>query len=868
MATRRFVAGAGGGIIARMSNGERRGDGTAEEVAEGARTAEEVAERVERDAERVRRLSEARSVGDALRPALELGGEFADLEGAVNESPVAHAVASGMRAASSAVGAVSEGIHAYEALRERVAEGDREARRLPAVEWSFESAGTHRPWRMRRAEVREGLSRVTVTELELTCEHADADAALMLGRDATFALSRDGRARRVQGVVSRVEALGVRDHKAHARVTLVPALWALSQRRDSRVFEAKTVEQVVRAVVEEALRPYRRRVRFAIQRSLPVREHCVQYRETDLEFVERIVAEEGIGYVIVEGDEHEEVVFFDGAHAHVRFDGPEGDRLAVTGEDHDTHRHESLRRFEAAAALTPTSAVAMDYDWTNPSLRVVHENRSADAAGVDREAYAHPADVIFDRYDAADHAYERNDVAHRATLEAQRNLQGGRTFAGEGSVTGLRPGTLFRLEGHRIEALEREYLVTGVHHRCAAAEETRDADHGRGERAEEPYRNEVTCVPATVSVRPELRHRRQRIHGPQTARVVSASGDEVETEHYGRVRVRFHWERDGRTPEDAQRAWVRVAQAWAGNGYGFVFVPRKDMEVVVQFIDGDPDRPLVTGAVYNGTHPPPYDLERPDSVTRSVIRTQSTPGGDPARYNELSFQDQAGREEVFVRAQRDLREEVLHDHATHVHAAQSNTVDASQTERVGVDQSVRVQRDRKGVIDRDDQLLVRRDREAKVLGDDTLNVVGQHHVRIDGREVRVVSGSGRETTVQMQDKLDVDGTVSVHAAGLSESRSDTQITQSAPHVLQTAERFFQIQRGDDTSVTLDANGIVVSTQPMVRVTCGSSTVEIKSDGTVTITGTRSIKATCGGSSMELKPSEVIVRGGTIKLNPG
>lgn len=847
-----------------MSNDDRGGAEGAERAAQRARDVEAAAERAATDAERLRRLAEARNAGDALRPALELGGEFADLEGAVNRSPVAHAVASGMRAASSAVGVVQEGVQAYEALRARAAEHDRESRRLPPVEYAFESAGTRRPWRVRRAEVSEALSRVTESVLEMTCEHADADPALLLGRDAAFTLSRDGRARRVQGVVSRVEALGVRDHKAHARVTLVPAMWSLSQRRDSRVFEGKTVEQVLRAVVEEALRPYRRRVRFAIQRALPVREHCVQYRETDLDFVERIAAEEGIGYVVVEGDEHEEVVFFDGAHAHAAFAGPDGDRIAVTDEEHDTHRHESLRRFEVTSALTATSAVAMDHDWTNPNLRVTHENRSVDAAGVDREVYSHPADVVFDRYDAGDHAYGRNDVAHRATLEAQRALQGGRTFTGEGSVTGLRPGVLFRLEGHRVEALEREYLVTAVHHHCAAAEETRDDDRAG---PEAPYRNVVTCVPATVSVRPELRHRRARIHGPQTARVVSAGGDEVETEHYGRVRVRFHWERDGRSPEDAQRAWVRVAQAWAGNGFGFVFVPRKDMEVVVQFIDGDPDRPLITGGVYNGTHPPPYDLDAVDSVTRSVIRTQSTPGGDAAKYNELSFQDQAGREEVFVRAQRDLREEVLHDHATHVHAAQSNTVDASQTERIGVDQSLRVQRDRKGVIDRDDQLLVRRDREAKVLGDDTQGVVGEHRVRIDGREERVVGGKGRDTTIETKDELTVNGISHTHVRDGYTVLSDASIGLMAPSVQVDAADVFQIRRGDKTEVTIDPDGVIVKTQPKVRVECGPSSVEILPDGTVTIHGAKTIKASCGTSSLELKPAEVIVRGGLIKLNP-
>ncbi len=737
------------------------------------------------------------------------------------------------------------------------------SRGLPAVAYTFESASAEHPWRVRRATIHEGLSTVTESSLELTCEHADADPALLLGRDATLAFSRRSDTRRVQGIVSRVASLGVRDGKVHARVTLVPAMWSLSQRRDSRVFEGMTVEQVIRAVVEEALRPYRRVVRFAIQRTMPVREHCVQYRETDLEFVERVAAEEGIGYVVVEGEAHEEVLFFDGAHAHAVYAGADGDRVAVTGEGHGTHPHESLRRFEATAALTSTSAAVMDYDWTNPSLRVAHESRSVDAAGVDREVYRHPADVIFDRYDA--HAYGRNDVAHRATLEAQRSRQVGLTFTGEGSVTGLRPGTLFRLEGHRIEGVDREYLVTAVRHHCVAAEETRD-DHD-GARHEAPYRNEVTCVASTVSVRPERIHRRARIHGPQTARVVSAGGDEVETEHYGRVRVRFHWERDGRSPDDTQRAWVRVAQAWAGNGFGVVFVPRRDMEVVVQFIDGDPDRPLVTGAVYNGTHPPPYDLERPASVTRSVIRTQSTPGGDPAHYNELSFQDQAGREEVFVRAQRDLREEVLHDHATHVHAAQSNTVDASQTERIGVDQSLRVQRDRHGVVDRDDALLVRRNRGVRVLGDDTHGVAGEHRVRIDGREERVVGGTGRDTTIERRDELTVNGSVHTHVRDGFDVLADASIGLMAPNITIEAAHNARVQCGESTVVTLERDGALEARAPKaIRVMVGACTVTLTAGG-VELDSGGGAKVSLAGPDININATgEVRINGAMVRLN--
>jgi type VI secretion system secreted protein VgrG len=291
------------------------------------------------------------------------------------------------------------------------------------------------------------------------------------------------------------------------------------------------------------------------------------------------------------------------------------------------------------------------------------------------------------------------------------------------------------------------------------------------------------------------------------------------------------------------------------------------MEVVVQFIDGDPDRPLITGAVYNGTHPPPYDLERAESVTRSVIRTQSTPGGDPAKYNELSFQDQAGREEVFVRAQRDLREEVLHDHATHVHAAQSNTVDASQTERIGVDQSVRVHRDRKGVVDRDDDLLVRGDRKGRVLGDDSLAVTGAHKVRIDAREERIVGGEGRVTVVDAMDELSVNGTSTTYARDALQVRSDVSIGHGAPAVLFDGGREVRVQRGDETYVTLDPDGAIVVVAPrLVRLSVGASSVVMKAGSIALDTGAGASVELSGADIKVTAVGEVRINGAMVRLN--
>ena len=235
-------------------------------------------------------------------------------------------------------------------------------------------------------------------------------------------------------------------------------------------------------------------------------------------------------------------------------------------------------------------------------------------------------------------------------------------------------------------------------------------------------------------------------------------------------------------------------------------------------------------------------------------------GGDPAKYNELSFQDQAGREEVFVRAQRNLREDVLHDHATHVHAAQSNTVDTSQTETIGVDQTLRVKRDRKGVIDRDDQLLVRRHREAKVLGDDTMNVVGEHRVRIDGREDRVVGGKGRETTVERWDELTVNGTRYTHVRDGLTVVADASIELTAPLVTIDAERNVRIQRGDETTIVLDADGgIAVEAPKLVKLRAGH--------GTVTITPGKVTLDSGEGATIELAGGDITIRAtGNVNIN--
>jgi type VI secretion system secreted protein VgrG len=529
--------------------------------------------------------------------------------------------------------------------------------------------------------------------------------------------------------------------------------------------KSKPVKEVVDDVLRRALSPYSRTARWELQRALVARDHIVQYQESDLAFIERLLQEEGISYAVVPGETREQVLFFDAVSALPALEGARGDRVRVTDEDHTQHTHESLRRFEETRALTPTRAAVRDFDWTRPDAPIAGEHAVGDdPSGRARPTYLHPSDISLERYDDGAHAYQQHDATFRATLASQRLRQDARVFVARGNVTALRPGMRFHLEGHREHGLDRGYVVTSVRHLGRAPEETRAHGHGEHPERHQRYEMELRCVCDDLPLRPAKAHRRARIFGPQTATVVTTTADDAQSEHHGRVRVRFHWEREG-APTEAQRCWVRVSQSWAGADYGVQFIPRKGMEVVVHFLEGDPDRPLVTGVVYNGTHPLPFPVE--EHATRSGIRTQSTDGqGSPlnGHFNELSFEDQDGREEVYLHAQRNLREKVRNDHTTHVLHDHTNTVDHDDTETVGRDQQLTVKHDRKVVVHRDQGVHVKHDLAT----------------RIDNHEDRVVGEGGRDTrvytrdvrTVVGDDNLTVEETQQVFVRGTADHNYD------------------------------------------------------------------------------------------------
>ncbi len=586
---------------------------------------------------------------------------------------------------------------------------------LPKVRFRFAATSDTHHWRVVTLHAREALSELYTVVVELACDDLAADPDALIGDTCQVSISRDAHSRKWSGVIHRVEHRGVAQGHIVCRAHVVPALYGMSKRVDSYIFQDQTVPQILSVVLAGGLSPYSRTYDITgLSATYPTREYCVQYRESDLEFALRLMAEEGIAFWFDQSGDAEVMKLVDANSAYGEVSTMDGAALHVAGPEAGTAPVERLRHFELAHALESTSAVVRDFDWTRPRIGIPGDGLSAasrgtDERGHDREVYEYPAPLTIGDYSKP--TYTAFDSDRQALLRRELFVSRVKRFTGDGEVTGFSPGLTFNLEGHRVNSFDKKYLLTRTEHFGFAPEElTNDVTAEQNQR--ERYRNTFECIDAAVVFRPTRSVRRPTISGLQTATVVGPSSEEIYTDEHGRIKVQFHWDRVGARDENSS-LWIRVAQTWAGVGWGFVFVPRIGMEVVVNFLEGNPDRPLVTGCVYNGENTPTYTL--PDEKTKSWIRTNSSPttGG----YNELRFEDLAGSEEVYLQAEKDFNELVKNNHTTTVNANQTNTVHGAHSETVDQNKTITVHKSRTTTID----------------DNDFLHVKGQHNVVVDGK---------------------------------------------------------------------------------------------------------------------------------------
>lgn len=733
------------------------------------------------------------------------------------------------------------------------------------------------PWakfHVRRFTLVEALSTPYRLTIELITTDVDIDIAGLPGGSCELRIDRDGTSRSLLGVVEQARELGVVADRQRLALEVVPAFALLEQVVDTRFFQALSAAQILERVLKVGLAASGRTLRLELgSAGQTAREYCVQYRESDFEFASRLMQEEGITYRFEHetGAEAEVLVLIGETLQCAPIDRIGGSSITFIDRGTAARAAESLDSFTPTYALRTTSVVQQDFDWQSPSASPYrHERRSQDGRGAEREVYEHD-----DRRLAAD------DGAVRARNKQQQRSAQVRAFLGTGDVTAMVPGVTFGLSGHPHAALDAEYLVVRVRHTGEAPEEMiysgdYSAQHIR-------YTNDCECIEAKRPWRPAALHPKPRARGLQTAIVVGPGAEEIHTDEYGRIKVRFHWDRISPF-DDTASCWIRVAQRWAGAGWGSVFLPRVGMEVLVEFLDGDPDRPVVTGCVYNGDNTPPYPL--PDQKTRSTTKSDSSPGG--AGFNEIRFEDAKAAEEIFIHAQLDMNTVVLQDSSRDVKRDDTDTVGNNQTESVGVDRrasvgnneslSVGVSQDR--TIGGNQMTAIEANQLYSVMGAQDLIVGGTRTVSVTGHQLTVVAmdratavGGNQGAQVFGASTLEVglDRTTTILGSEIVTIGMDHHATVLGACTVNIGTTVTAIVGADvaaaigaNLSVSVGASAqLVVAAERMIQIG-GNDTLMV--GGSLTITAP-TITLSSGGASITLSGSDIdISASGVVTIN--
>ena len=508
----------------------------------------------------------------------------------------------------------------------------------------------------------EGISTLFHFQAELLGRDEKADFDAIVGENVTISIAAGGGDRFINGMVSRFAQSGTVGRHATYRAEIVPWLWFLTRTSDCRIFQKQSVPDIVKQLFGEyGFSDYR----FRLTGSYESREYCVQYRETDFNFVARLMEEEGIFYFFAHENGKHTLVIADNPRAHEPC--PVLDSVRFVHEQVSLGEDDVVTWFSKEQEVRASKVTHTDYNFETPSLDL-----AASATGTDSRTY--------ELYDYPAYAFKRDRTESLARVRQQEEDATRVHFRGAGYVRSFMPGYKFSLQawGDAVApTFDGSYILTGLRHRASES-------YAAGEQGEVSYENDFECIDSDVPFRPARRTPRPVIHGVQTAVVVGPAGEEIFVDKYGRVKVQFFWDREGKRDENSS-CWLRVSQPWAGKGWGGVSIPRIGQEVIVSFMEGDPDQPIIVGRVYNGEQMPPYAF--PAGGVVSGLKSQTHKG---TGFNELSMDDTAGKEKITIHGQYDLNTTIEHDESHHIKNNRTITVDGTHTETIKKDTTIKI----------------------------------------------------------------------------------------------------------------------------------------------------------------------------------
>jgi type VI secretion system secreted protein VgrG len=644
---------------------------------------------------------------------------------------------------------------------------------------------------LQRFAGREAMSALFDWQVDCLATASEIDFDALIGTHATVTLENHAGARPFDGIVTEARWLGAGENGHRYRLRLQPWLWLASLRRNQRIFHNKTVIQIL----EELLAAYgdAGKLDVATMQDYPVLEYTVQFRESDMDFACRLMERHGISYHFRHDDGAHAMVLTDLVDAHA----PIGTRDFHPDQGHHQADHEHFWAWRPARRITTGAIRLTDYNFKTPNA-AMEVDRIGDAAHAQGqiESFDWPGDYL---------DQGRGRVVAQLRTEAGRGQD--RRFEAEGDVLSLSAGARVTLAGDTVPGTGADYL-------CLVATHSYTSDNygsGGTQGDDLAYRGHYVLMPDTAPMLPERKTPLADVRGPQTAVVVGEG--EIDCDEYGRILVRFHWDLDG-----AHSMRCRVSQSWAGNGWGGMVIPRIGMEVVVEFLDGDPDQPLVTGCVYNGRKKVPYEL--PKHKTRSTFKTDTHQGKG---FNELRFEDEKGREEIYIHAQKDRNEKTLHNH--------TERIDNNWVQSVG------------------------RNKVIEVDGSHDEVISGQKTLHVGGSRLGVtVSRAMKELTAGISDiaaKLPIPGLR--HATGgvfniIVEKVMNISVFGMSNETVGVSKNILvgrSINMSAGSTITIDASQILalsgnadasISSTGTIALTCGDAAITLGANGDIYIQG--------------------------------
>lgn len=627
----------------------------------------------------------------------------------------------------------------------------------------------------------EGLSQVYSLSVELSSILQEISFGRLLDNTAELQIWYNGALqRRINGVISRFSHSDTGNERTRYSVTLRPAIWMLSLEHSSRIFQQQTPQQIITTLLRKA-----NVIQFSFQLRYehPMREYCVQYRESTLAFIERLAAEEGISWYFRFENNKQEIVFVDDC-AFL----PMGETLPYNSHQRGLNEGASIQRFSYEENVRAAQVLLKDYTFKNPAWEMLYQEHSrGDHQRSETLHYDFPGRYKTDFNGQAYTGY-RLDALRQDAMQA----------LGRSDSPALMAGQCIAMTSHPHEPFNQKWQIISLQTEGQQPQSQREEAGVLGTFLE----SHLVMIPDGQTWRP-LPNVRPRVDGPQMAVVVGPENEEIYCDEVGRVKVQFPWDLEGKGNETSS-CWIRVAQGWAGSRYGAMAVPRIGHEVIVDFLEGDPDQPIITGRTYHVVNVPPHAL--PIHKTRTVLRTSTHKG---AGYNELSFEDEQGQQLVYLHAQKDQQTEVKNNQYLVVEQDRSKTIKHDQVEEIGNDKTSDVTHDHIERIHHDQMINVMNNQQIQIDNQYLFHVLNQRKDKMGADFSEEVAGDHHHT---------VAGTYELLANKKVLINTNDLVLQGAKSV---------VLQGPGGKIVIDSSGIslssnLVNIKAVTRITSGGS----------------------------------------------